>query len=805
MTTIVVPVTSGENPTEEKLINTIMRSTEIKVTIPKCLIDVGYRFLNILPKSKLPSEKWSIKNYSANDAPIRSWINNYQSTDRVNKISGEVTHYEGIGNYGVIGSETAIIIEVDTPEMVEYSMKHPVIGKTLRARSGSQIGNHYYIRTDKGWTIPMLHPTLFDEKGKRNTNVGHIKAKGSYCVGPSSIHPKGNAYELLNEGTDILYMPFAEIVEYYKSFILLKHKEEPVDKIYKSPVAEKNSAAYFGLSMDMFMPIGKLTTSGDEIIGASRWHESKTGTNYRVNLKKGVWKCEHCNTGDTAVVAYAIERNIISCDKAGRGCLDGKWSEMYKAREADGWINPDKLDTEWVEDFMKNTTEKDKPEIITVEAKEDAIDENDAVFSYDNIPDDNIVIQYVKYASKVQDAYPEYHMANILSFLSFVTPAYMNPSFGKVHNNAWLFNIGTAGQSGKSTTTNLIKGIYNEIIDLNKPALLSDKITPESYVDEMSKRNIRYWLIDEASSIMKLTKRDYASEMIENILLTYSHQTLSRTTVEKKNKNGEVTGGGTKKCEHPHVGMCWFTTPESFLKNTTGYNDFDSGLYQRPMFVIPNRRKEVYKDRERTVKEMEEYNGILNRISELYHLTNDKDILFHENEILNEWKLKSRQKLSEDKNVGSLIGGGITRSYEHCRKLAMLLTIGSMEFFEYIKANTKTEVDDNGIKTTTKYYRVVIPDWAAKVAIEWTERFFHNYRKVIKMVATNNGGSNSMVIKALSDAGDWVSKQELQDTVKKYGRVWNDLIRDMKEDNLIDEKRIEQKGRGKPRTMYKLI
>jgi len=334
------------------------------ISIPPQLKDAGYRFLKILPKSKRPAESWKENNYAGDDAPLKSWIRNNQSQDRKNKITGEITHYEGIGNYALLCCDSSIIIEVDTSEMVEYSMAHPIISKTLRTRSGSKRGTHFYIHTDKAWTIPLMHPTLLDESGKRTYNVGHIKSGGSYCVGPSSVHPSGNSYELLNEGADIQYVPFKGIVDFYKDYIFARHKNEPDEKtVYKSPIGKKNSASYFGLSMDMFMPVGKLSTSGDEIIGSSRWHETSTGTNYRVNLQKGTWYCTHCETGNDAIAAYAIEKGIISCGEAKKNCLEGKWAEIYRAREADGWVNPDKeSDMEIIGDLMVNLTKKDDDE-----------------------------------------------------------------------------------------------------------------------------------------------------------------------------------------------------------------------------------------------------------------------------------------------------------------------------------------------------------------------------------------------------------------------------------------------------------
>lgn len=448
----------------------------------------------------------------------------------------------------------------------------------------------------------------------------------------------------------------------------------------------------------------------------------------------------------------------------------------------------------------------------------------DEPFDVSILPEDNLIRMFVEYACEIQDAYPEFHIANILALLSYVVPAKMEMSYGDTWNNVWFLVLGKAGQSGKSTTQGLITEIYYRMEDMNKPTMLPNKVTPERLTQLMAERDTRLWMVDEASGFMKNMKRDYASENTEVILKIYSHTEISKSTVAQKNASGQIISGGDIRCENPHVGACWYTTPEMFSKHASR-DLFDNGFYMRPMFLLPNRAKGVREDRERTDDDRKAFDGIIRCISELGSAaaavnpsTTGRHIRFRDSKKISQWKYAIRTVMAENTELTSTQGGGQTRSFEHVRKLAMLITIASGGFMSELMKDAdrerarKKRVDDAniqnpeaGVTYTPLEYKYDIPDWAATIAIEWGEMFYNNYERAVLLAYSNNGGAIETILKILEDAnGGWVPKLKLQDAVKKYGRQWDEIANALISEGEIEGVPRKQLGRGAPRTEYRL-
>lgn len=437
----------------------------------------------------------------------------------------------------------------------------------------------------------------------------------------------------------------------------------------------------------------------------------------------------------------------------------------------------------------------------------------DPEFDITKVSKGNIIRDYVEHLSSIQDAYPEYHLANIMTMLSFVCPSNINTSFGKTWNNAWFLVLGIAGVSGKSTSIGPLQECHDKIIegDLLKVNAIPSKVTPERLVSMLCENPTRLWIIDEASGLMKLVKRDYATENVEHILKIYSHSKVDASTQIKKNASGEVIGGGDRICNSPHVGMIWYTTPEAFARNSDTEMVLN-GLYMRPMFITPKRTKTPMEDREITEEEHQRFQNVMSEIVDLYCTTHDAYTRFTLNPILASWKFEARKTASSDNTMNSVKGGGLTRSFEHAYKLAQLLTIGSEEFRREAKENAKLETDKqtackrDGVEYVRTTYNYTIPDWAAKLAIEWSGYFYSNYQKAVSIVATNNGDPISKVITKLTTEGGWVTLTELQRVSGKSGRQWKELIQDLEQEGIVEHAESPRtEGFGRKCNMYRLI
>jgi hypothetical protein len=440
-------------------------------------------------------------------------------------------------------------------------------------------------------------------------------------------------------------------------------------------------------------------------------------------------------------------------------------------------------------EILKNIIEIKKDLSTPIEINDnntDSSDDNDMLFNLTKLPEDHLIRKYVKYGEQTQDAYPEYHFINIMTLLSYILPARQTPAYGFTYNNVWMIGLGVAGVSGKTTTVEKLQEVIDVISSSSYVKRMPTKPTPEAYVDELSSDgcNKQIWINDECVGLMKFMEREYASELEDNILKTYSHSSFSSLT--KKN--------GLKEVNNPHLPMLWYTTIENFARHSK-YEKYESGFLQRPMYVLPKRKKINKKDRRITSEDELLFKDILLHCIKLYDLsTKFKYIDFEESEIINNWKLEEREKISDIK--GDINRGARTRSYEHVRKLAMLITIGSREFMENIPTYKS---NDNGQLSLPNY----IPDWAALLAIEWTKIFMNNFDKIYRISITNNGGNIQKIMQMLQE-NEYVKKIDLMDLIRKYGKQFDELMGELIYNGVVQIVSVNSHGKGRPGIYYQI-
>jgi len=307
--------------------------------IPIKLQRAGYRFIQILPGSKDPREKkyTTEKNYLADEPGIALWIGHYQSfewSSRNEADNGLYTHYEGYGNYGILCSDTLAAFDLDTPELIDFTLaEFPELKDALLLQSGSGKGMHIPFKTDCAKTTPFVDPDTKE-------NIGHVKAKGGYIVGPGCLHPDGGIYRILNDG-EIPFIPFDQILEHFSNYITKKPREERV-------VDNQSTFYHTSATLSIDIPIERIWSpvkpirNGSEIQGAHPTHGSKGGSNFSINTRKNVWRCWRCNSGGGPAEAIAVKHGLIDCDDAHPGCLRGDLFRQVLeiAEEEYGWTRP---------------------------------------------------------------------------------------------------------------------------------------------------------------------------------------------------------------------------------------------------------------------------------------------------------------------------------------------------------------------------------------------------------------------------------------------------------------------------------
>ncbi|MCA1915142.1 hypothetical protein [Methanospirillum hungatei] len=163
-------------------------------------------------------------------------------------------------------------------------------------------GHKLPIRSDRDQTIVEL----FFPAGLEKT--------GGQCIGPLSLHPNGNRYEIYDPDASIMTVRWSEIEEITR-IICPAIADSIPEPDYRAPVQSrgKTITERYGLSVMDTLP-RDARIAGSEIRGVHPVHGSTSpGGNVAMNPKKGVVYCFRCAAGYDAAGWDAICRGIMPC------------------------------------------------------------------------------------------------------------------------------------------------------------------------------------------------------------------------------------------------------------------------------------------------------------------------------------------------------------------------------------------------------------------------------------------------------------------------------------------------------------
>ncbi|NCB13973.1 MAG: hypothetical protein EOM78_20450, partial [Erysipelotrichia bacterium] len=121
-------------------------------------------------------------------------------------------------NYGILtGFDSLGVLDDDTPDKMLMKLYEDNFPKTFRVR------NHYYIKL-KGWDGKKI---IF-YKGK--DHLGELQGKGQQVVGPGSLHPSGEHYELVND-IEIVEIEFNKFKEVFKDFMRVEKEYSEIKNL----------------------------------------------------------------------------------------------------------------------------------------------------------------------------------------------------------------------------------------------------------------------------------------------------------------------------------------------------------------------------------------------------------------------------------------------------------------------------------------------------------------------------------------------------------------------------------------------
>ncbi len=281
--------------------------------IPKQLRDM--KFCRIKYKTKKPFEM--------------DWTNNTKTYEEISK-------YFPKENYGVLtGIDSLGVLDDDAPDKQLIKLFEESFGK-----ENFRVRDHYYILLD-GWDGKKI--IFYNKDG---THMGELQGKGQQVVGPGSIHPSGEVYELKND-CEIKNIDYDSFISIFKEYV-------PKKELTVKEAAEITNSNWEGDDIKD-IPITKVISlaglsdmGGGSYQGPNPIHGSTGGMNFRINTSKNTWYCFRCSSGGSSPELIAVKEGIISCHESGRGCLSGdKGTKVIEvAREKYGLKTPEVKDKE---------------------------------------------------------------------------------------------------------------------------------------------------------------------------------------------------------------------------------------------------------------------------------------------------------------------------------------------------------------------------------------------------------------------------------------------------------------------------
>lgn len=269
-----------------------------------------FRFVPILNGHKKPEGKsWSTKaNYPFSHPVLAGYL-----------AQGH--------NYGVLtGVGGLVVLDVDDLPRLEALGTIDKLPETFIVRTGRGGLHFYFICPELKDKIILEDPEMQDIEGDP-LHLGELQALGQQVVGPGSIHPNGNRYEVVKD------LPIVHITKNDLLQILAPLKQTNASEAKQAHSARRRTAG--GSSLGDLIPIDEAAwpkdikeRAGSEVRGAHPLHGSTSGKNFAVNTSKNCWYCFRHKSGGGPLEWLAVEAGLISCQDAKSGCLDDK--ELFK-------------------------------------------------------------------------------------------------------------------------------------------------------------------------------------------------------------------------------------------------------------------------------------------------------------------------------------------------------------------------------------------------------------------------------------------------------------------------------------------
>jgi hypothetical protein len=223
-------------------------------------------------------------------------------------------------NFGVLtGISGLVVLDIDDLARLEALGIIQKLPETFSVRTGRGGLHLYYICPDLKQKIILEDPELKDS-GDDSLHVGELQALGQQVVGPGSIHPNGNPYEVIKD------LSIATIIKSDLLKILSPLKQTGATEVEHAKKARTRESG--STSLGDLIPIDQVAwpedvkeRAGAEIRGSHPLHGSTSGKNFAINTAKNCWHCFRHKSGGGPLEWIAVMKGIIDCSEARPGCL----------------------------------------------------------------------------------------------------------------------------------------------------------------------------------------------------------------------------------------------------------------------------------------------------------------------------------------------------------------------------------------------------------------------------------------------------------------------------------------------------
>ncbi len=296
------------------MVRYVVTMIEDKLIIPDRLHNKQFRFIKVVTRTKRPMEEgWTeTVNYKYTEQEFKEYL-------KENKSYGVAC---GFGNLAVLDEDHESV-----GELIEKSD----LPKTFTVKTGSGKRHFYYIIPDLEKKV-ILEDFVVDGK---TMHRGELQWKGQQVIGPGSLHPSGNKYEVLDDN-EIATVSQEKMLTILEPFLKINDKE--ILNKWRRWEEDKQQSTDDEPQLTSLINTSKLNHRGNEYQGEHPVHGSRQrekGTNFSINEDKNLWHCFRCDSGGNGWTWIAVAEGIIDCKDAKPGCLNNKntFKKVVKAYE----------------------------------------------------------------------------------------------------------------------------------------------------------------------------------------------------------------------------------------------------------------------------------------------------------------------------------------------------------------------------------------------------------------------------------------------------------------------------------------